>query len=365
MITNPSHHRQLHSADSYYGYHTGLDGTADDASSEGDPDAPPAYSDTYGKIVEETADLGTNARVGDDGRVNIRIDQHSARLSKILVPALRHQLHKEREHQPPPPPYIPPELGGQPGQAPPPPLNVVIHVVGSRGDVQPFVALGKVLKNTYNHRVRLATHPTFKKFVEENGLEFFSIGGDPAELMAFMVKNPGLMPGFDTLRSGDVGKRRKQIAQMIKGCWRSCYEAGDGMAVQGSDQAIENWIESTGQENVGLGRPFVADVIIANPPSFAHIHCAERMGIPLHMMFTMPWSPTLVFPHPLANIQSSNADPSMTNWMSYTLVDMLTWQGLGDVINRFRVHNLGLEPLSMVWAPGALARMKIPYTYCW
>ena len=40
-------------------------------------------------------------------------------------------------------------------------------VVGSRGDVQPFVALGKVLKETYGHRIRLATHPTFKKFVEE------------------------------------------------------------------------------------------------------------------------------------------------------------------------------------------------------
>ncbi len=34
------------------------------------------------------------------------------------------------------------------------------------------------------------------------------------------------------------------------------------------------------------GKPFVADAIIANPPSFAHIHCAERLGIPLHLMFT-------------------------------------------------------------------------------
>ena len=84
--------------------------------------------------------------------------------------------------------YIPPALAGAPGEESPPPLNVVIHVVGSRGDVQPFVALGKVLKRKYNHRVRLATHGTFKQFVEENGLEFFNIGGDPAELMAFMVK---------------------------------------------------------------------------------------------------------------------------------------------------------------------------------
>lgn len=88
-------------------------------------------------------------------------------------------------------------------------------------DIQPFIALGKTLQKTYGHRVRLATHPVFQSFVEENGLEFFSIGGDPAELMAFMVKNPGLMPGLETLKSGDVGKRRKNIEEMVLGCWRS------------------------------------------------------------------------------------------------------------------------------------------------
>ncbi len=161
--------------------------------------------------------------------------------------------------------------------------------MGSRGDVQPFVALGKVLKETYSHRVRLATHPVFKDFVEDNGLEFFSIGGDPSELMAFMVKNPGLMPGFDTLRSGDVGKRRKGIAEMVKGCWRSCIEAGDGFGPEASDSVLEDAMSTDSGISMQynhFGKPFVADAIIANPPSFAHIHCAEKLGIPLHMMFT-------------------------------------------------------------------------------
>jgi UDP:flavonoid glycosyltransferase YjiC (YdhE family) len=68
---------------------------------------------------------------------------------------------------------------------PPPPMNVVIQIVGSRGDVQPFVALGKNLKEKYGHRIRLATHSVFKQFVEENGLEFFNIGGDPSGLMEY------------------------------------------------------------------------------------------------------------------------------------------------------------------------------------
>lgn len=69
-------------------------------------------------------------------------------------------------------------------------LNIVIIIIGSRGDIQPFVRIAKILKDDYGHRVRLATHPAFKEFVEkDSGLEFFSVGGNPAELMAFMVRS--------------------------------------------------------------------------------------------------------------------------------------------------------------------------------
>lgn len=168
------------------------------------------------------------------------------------------------------------ERSQRPSQAPPP-LNIVVQVVGSRGDVQPFVALGLVLKNKYGHRIRLATHGTFKKFVEENGLEFFDIGGDPAELMAFMVKNPGLIPGMKSIKEGDVGKRRRGMAEILQGCWKSCADVDE---VKAGDEA------KGAQGGSPKKRPFVAHAIIANPPSFAHIHCAEKLGIPLHLMFT-------------------------------------------------------------------------------
>ena len=293
----------------------------------------------------------------DDGRVEINIQAKSQSLAGNVLPTLRDHLKG------PPPPSIealPESMVGKSDGLPPPVMNIVIHVVGSRGDVQPFVSLGKVLREQYGHRIRLATHPTFKTFVEENGLEFFSIGGDPAELMAFMVKNPGLMPGLDSLASGDVGQRRRGMYQIVKGCWRSCIQTGDGMNEKDPDYSAEakNIPES-------LSKPFICDAIIANPPSFAHVHCAERLGVPLHLMFTMPWSPTQSFPHPLTTIHSSNAEPNMTNLVSYALVEMMTWQGLGDVMNRFRTRTLGLEPVSLVWAPGMTSRLRIPFTYCW
>lgn len=44
---------------------------------------------------------------------------------------------------------------------------------------------------------------------------------------------------------------------------------------------------------------------------------------------------------------------------------MLTWQGLGDVVNKFRRKVLRLEPIDPSWAPGMIARLQIPHTYCW
>ncbi|KAM0255678.1 hypothetical protein ACHAQJ_005522 [Trichoderma viride] len=332
---------------------------------EAPPDAPPAYGSHHDQLQFSRSGFDAEAAVTGDGRINININTKNQRLAELLAPSIASQIAVAAQPSLPPV-YTLPSLAGEPGKEPPPRLNVVIQIVGSRGDVQPFVALGKVLKETYGHRIRIATHPTFQTFVEENGLEFFNIGGDPAELMAFMVKHPGLMPGLDALKSGEIGKRRKGVQEMLLGCWRSCIEAGDGLGPPPEPhRKLEPWNPSAGMPGDPNHEPFVADAIIANPPSFAHIHVAEKLGIPLHMMFTMPWSPTRAFPHPLANVQYSNADDVLTNYLTYTLVEMMTWQGLGDIINRFRENALDLAPLSLIWAPGLLNRLKISYTYCW
>lgn len=198
-----------------------------------------------------------------------------------------------------------------------PRLNIAIHIVGSRGDVQPFIPIAQLLmKPPYGHRVRICTHPVFKDFVEAQGVEFFSIGGDPEALMAYMVKNPGLLPSRESLKGGDVGKRRKEMSEIINGAWRSCIEAGDGMGERVTAADVKNTDDL-----------FIADAIIANPPSMAHIHCAEKLGIPLHMVFTMPWSPTKAFPHPLAAMSYGEADKSTANYLSFMMMELLTWQG--------------------------------------
>ncbi|CAG8893446.1 unnamed protein product [Penicillium egyptiacum] len=219
-------------------------------------------------------------------------------------------------------------------------LNIVIQVVGSRGDVQPFIALGNELAQ-YGHRVRLATHDVFEDFVRDSGLEFYPIGGDPAELMAYMVKSPGLIPSMESLRTGEIRRKRIMIREMLDGCWSSCMEP-----------------------DMVTNHPFVADAIIANPPSFAHVHCAQALSIPVHLMFTMPWSATKSFPHPLANMNTEDAQYGLKNQVSYDIVNWLTWQGVGDVINGWR-KELDLDEVAMFEGPHLAELLKVPFTYCW
>ncbi len=59
--------------------------------------------------------------------------------------------------------------------------------------LQPFVAVGLRLKD-YGHRVRLATHEPHRSFVEQFGLEFYPLGGDPQILADFAVQSKGTSP---------------------------------------------------------------------------------------------------------------------------------------------------------------------------
>ncbi|CAF1210538.1 unnamed protein product [Adineta steineri] len=222
-----------------------------------------------------------------------------------------------------------------------PRLAILILTVGTRGDVQPFIALGQALR-AYGHRVRLATHETFRSFVRGNGLEFYPLAGDPADLISFMVKNAGIIPSMSSIIAGDVGKKRRSLADILASTWQACIANDDETDM-----------------------PFTAEAIIANPPSFGHIHCAEKLQIPLHIMFTMPWTTTAAFPHPCSNIDNSTGSRKLINRYSYDLIDTLTWTGLRDIINNFRKKTLGLSTLNTSQAINMLNDERVPHTYCW
>ena len=64
--------------------------------------------------------------------------------------------------------------GGGPGESKLS-LNIIILTIGTRGDVQPFVALCKALKKA-GHNPLIASHGCFKDWVTSNDIEFQDIG---------------------------------------------------------------------------------------------------------------------------------------------------------------------------------------------
>jgi UDP:flavonoid glycosyltransferase YjiC (YdhE family) len=59
-------------------------------------------------------------------------------------------------------------------------MKITIVTVGTRGDVEPFVALGQGLQRA-GHTVKIATHAMFESFVTQNGLQFALISGNVQE----------------------------------------------------------------------------------------------------------------------------------------------------------------------------------------
>lgn len=194
-----------------------------------------------------------------------------------------------------------------------PRLNIAILVVGTRGDVQPFLAMAKRLQE-FGHRVRLATHANFRNFVKLADIDFYPLGGDPRVLAGYMARNKGLIPSGP----GEISIQRKQLKSIIESLLPACTEP-----------------------DIETGMPFRAQAIIANPPAYGHSHVAEALGVPLHIFFTMPWTPTSEFPHPLARVPQSAG-----YWLSYIVVDLLIWWGIRGYINDFRKKKLKLAPIA-------------------
>ena len=62
-------------------------------------------------------------------------------------------------------------------------MHLTIVAIGSRGDIQPYIALGQGLQRA-GHRVRLNTHLDFEALVRAHDLEFAPLHGNVRDLMS-------------------------------------------------------------------------------------------------------------------------------------------------------------------------------------
>lgn len=226
-----------------------------------------------------------------------------------------------------------------------PHMRILIMAVGTRGDLDPFLQIAAILRQD-GHRVRVATHSVYRELVvNEHNLEFFPLAGDPHQLSSFMVKCSGNLVTPTGPLLANLPKYLGTMNDIINSCWDACVLSDPLQAGQDCD--------------------FIPDAIISNPVTYAHIHCAEALGVPLHLMFPQPWVPTKAFPHPLSCLPYRDRWTS-ENFLSYQLVDRLSWIGLESTINEFRTKKLGLPALGV--GEGAwdlLNSRKIPFCKLW
>ena len=271
-----------------------------------------------------------------------------------------------------------------------PQLDITVQTVGSRGDVQPFVALASALERD-GHRCRLATHGKFEGFVESEfsknrdgqrktasfyplAIENHPDHWQPETLMRYAETYPAFGPELLT-RPGELFGMVSAAPEMQETLETvllppGAIVGGKGVTLKpGNSSASSNaghfgpWMSCVDPEtnfSPPSQIPFTSQAVIANPPSYAHIHIAERLGIPLHMVFTMPWSTTKSVGHPLA-VQTSGAS-SFWRQLSYHYMEFIQGRGMSAGISRFR-DALGLERL--VFSDGVrMERWKVPFSYC-
>lgn len=200
--------------------------------------------------------------------------------------------------------------------------NIALLTIGSRGDVQPYIALGKGLMKE-GHKVTIITHSEFRDFVESHNIGFKEIAGNPAELMSLMVEHESMNIGM--LR--DASNRFSGwITDLLRTAWIAC-----------KDEKF--------------------DILVESPSAMAGIHIAEALNIAYFRAFTMPWTRTRAYPH--AFIVPDQKRGGNYNYLTHVLFENVFWKGICGQVNKWRVESLHLKKTNL----NMLQQNKVPFLY--
>lgn len=190
--------------------------------------------------------------------------------------------------------------------------NVVIFAAGSRGDVQPCLALGRALTHR-GDAVRVLASSRYQDLIEAAGLDFHPLPADPTEIME-SAEGQELLAGRSNPMAfvrGIDKVLRPRIAAIL-----ACTQAG----AEG------------------------ADLVLAPSFGFLGIHLSQYLRVPHAVVHFQPSQPTGVFPHPLA--PAARFLGPLGNRLSFDAVDLGSWLVCRRFVNSWREEGLGLPELS-------------------
>jgi sterol 3beta-glucosyltransferase len=196
-------------------------------------------------------------------------------------------------------------------------MQIAIIAMGTRGDVQPYIALGKGLKAA-GHFVRLITHQNFERLVRSHGLEFYPVKGNVQEVM----ESPEIRKLLEQGNFLAINAYTAKIVQDAAIDW-----ARDGiLACHGVDLII-----------AGVGGLYLA------------LSLAEKLNLPFLQAYIFPFTPTKAFPA-IVLPQSISRLGGTVNRLSHHLFRQMMWQGFQKADRLARQQVLNLSPASF-WEP--------------
>lgn len=190
-------------------------------------------------------------------------------------------------------------------------MRVTIIAVGSRGDAQPYVALGCGLAQA-GHDVTVATHETFRDLVTARGLRFAPVIGDPravlgtADRWLATGRRRHMLPAAREFLRG----LRPLVEQMLADYWR---------VSQGSDLLVFSAVAA---------------------PAWS---VAERLGIPGVAALLQPLHRTRAFP--AIGVPSSIRLGEAFNRRTHAVTELFAWRPFRTQINTWRRRTLQLPPI--------------------
>lgn len=187
-------------------------------------------------------------------------------------------------------------------------MLITILTSGTRGDVQPYIALGLELKKV-GYSVRLATFENYGSFVTGFGLEFYPIKGDISMIAA----------SDDTRHAKEADNPLRLLLSFNK------------LKAHVFDLQKDFYDACTG-----------SDAIIFHPGVALGYYVAQQMKIPSILALPFPMTPTKAYPsmifYDMVRLGGS------FNYLSHKIFQQIMWMASSDPIKEFWKQKFGAIP---------------------
>ncbi|OAN45978.1 hypothetical protein A6A03_01590 [Chloroflexus islandicus] len=203
-------------------------------------------------------------------------------------------------------------------------MKVTLLTIGSRGDIQPFIALAQGLARA-GHDVMLGGPPDFTELAARYQVPFTPIGASIQILLQDSAVKNAITGGgvLRFLRTRNT-RRADLYAQLNREALALCRSA---------------------------------DFIIYKNAVLAAFGIAQKWGIPCAEVRLQPYTPTTAFPAFFLKGRASYG--RLINWLSGFVLQTVVWQILRNDVRAFWRDELQLPPLPGLWPDRMLARAGV------